>query len=342
MSGLRVSVIVPVRATTQEHLEQFARCLGSLGSFSETPQEILVVLDGEGAGNQRAGDMAAGSGAKVLQLSRPGGPSAARNAGAKEATGDILFFVDADCEAAPDCLRIITNLFESESTLDAVFGSYDDAPGSPNFLSQYKNLMHHYTHQNSAEEASTFWGACGAIRREVFLRSGGFDERFWFLEDIDLGYRLKKDKHRIQLKKNLYVKHLKRYTAASLLKSDFCHRALPWTHLILRQKKQRENLQADLNIDKSSRASVVLSFLLLVSLLFARRSRIARGVASLCGVALLFLNRRPYVFLGSKRGGAFAAMAIFWHWLYFLYGGLGFVVGLIQFYSGKEIDHRPR
>lgn len=30
-------------------------------------------------------------------------------------------------------------------------------------------LLHHYVHQTACEQASTFWGACGAIRREVFL-----------------------------------------------------------------------------------------------------------------------------------------------------------------------------
>jgi hypothetical protein len=60
-----------------------------------------------------------------------------------------------------------------EPDLVALFGSYDDAPAATNFLSQYKNLLHHYMHQTAREEASTFWGACGAIRREVSLAVGG-------------------------------------------------------------------------------------------------------------------------------------------------------------------------
>jgi hypothetical protein len=47
--------------------------------------------------------------------------------------------------------------------VDAVFGSYDDAPRAPNFIAQYKNLFHHYVHQHGKEEASTFWAGCGTV-----------------------------------------------------------------------------------------------------------------------------------------------------------------------------------
>jgi GT2 family glycosyltransferase len=138
--------------------------------------------------------------------------------------------------------------------LTALFGSYDDAPAATNFLSQYKNLFHHYVHQIANEEASTFWGACGAIRREVFLKLGGFDESYHqpCIEDIELGYRLKRAGYRIRLLKTLQVKHLKHWGVKSLLKTDFFQRALPWTELILRDRR----LVNDLNLKTSSRVSV--------------------------------------------------------------------------------------
>ena len=100
-------------------------------------------------------------------------------------------------------------------------------------------------------EASTFWGACGAICRDVFLSLGGFDESYRqpSIEDIELGYRLKQAGYRIKLCKTLQVKHLKHWGVVSLLKADFFYRALAWTQLILRNGK----LINDLNLQLSSR-----------------------------------------------------------------------------------------
>ena len=60
----------------------------------------------------------------------------------------------------------------------ALFGSYDDEPAETNLLSQYKNLLHHYVHQTSQEDAFSFWTGCGAIRRDIFMEMGGFNETY--------------------------------------------------------------------------------------------------------------------------------------------------------------------
>ena len=117
----------------------------------------------------------------------------------------------------------IAAAFQASPNLAALFGSYDDEPFESNFLSQYKNLFHHYVHQTAKVDASTFWSGCGAIRREVFLAIGGFEENYRrpTIEDIELGYRLKKTGHRIRLLKELQVKHLKRW---EILRQSIAHR----------------------------------------------------------------------------------------------------------------------
>jgi hypothetical protein len=68
-------------------------------------------------------------------------------------------------------------LFEAEPDLAAVFGLYDAAPAALRVISQYRNLLHHFVHQNGNPQASTFSAGCGAIRRSVFEQIGGFDEK---------------------------------------------------------------------------------------------------------------------------------------------------------------------
>lgn len=73
----------------------------------------------------------------------------------------------------PETLGEVVQVFEEDPALDALFKSYDKSPAAPNLLSQYRNLLHHWTHQQAREEASTFWaGVAGAVRRSVFVAHG--------------------------------------------------------------------------------------------------------------------------------------------------------------------------
>ena len=46
--------------------------------------------------------------------------------------------------------------------------------------------------------------------------------------------------------------------------------------------------------------------------------------------ALAILNNHFYVFLAGRRGGLFAMAVIPFHWLYFLYSGIGFLIALVK------------
>src|SRR5262249_35106625 len=191
----------------------------------------------------------------------PFGPAYARNRGAEKAAGEVLFFVDADVCVRPDTVERVAQTFQNHPDIDAMIGSYDDSPGAQNFMSQYKNLFHHFVHQTSSIQASTFWGGCGAIKKAVFEEMNGFDETYGrsSIEDIELGYRLKAANHPILLNKDIQVKHMKRWTLRKVIKSDIFDRGLPWTRLLLQDRR----LPNDLNLKISQRVSVVLSYMLL-------------------------------------------------------------------------------
>lgn len=321
-----ISVIIPV----YNGGESFRRCLAKIAESSMIPHELIVVCDGDTDGSWLVAEE---SGAKVIRVPQSQGPAKARNLGAKEATGEIVFFVDADVEVHPTTIAQVAQAFAETDQLGALIGSYDDTPGASNFLSQYRNLFHHYTHQTSSPVASTFWGACGAARRNIFLSIGGFNEAYRLpcIEDIELGYRLKKAGYHIGLYKNIQVKHLKHWGLYSMLRADIFYRAIPWTTLLLKQGK----LDNDLNLKMSHRLSVVLIYTLLASLgvavVFPQSLVLSIGLAT----GLFCLNKDVYQFFYEKRGFGFASQTVFWHWLYYFYSGLGFGIGLLRYWSDK-------
>jgi glycosyltransferase involved in cell wall biosynthesis len=322
-----ISVIIPVHNGGP----YFRTCLSKLAQAVPKPIEIIVVADGESDGSWR---LAKEFGAKVIRIPECGGPARARNLGAQAAKGDILFFVDADVAICPEAVGYAIDIFKKNPYLAAMIGSYDDAPGDPGFLSQYRNLLHHYVHQTGSEEASTFWGACGVIRREIFLQMGGFNEgyRQASIEDIELGYRLKQAGYKIRLCKALQVKHLKRWEAVGLLKADFFYRALPWTELIWRDRK----LTNDLNLQVSSRISVILTYSILLAVLGALWWPGTLVLASLLAIPLTAINAQLYSFFRRKHGIMFALKTIPWHWLYYFYSGLAFAIGTVRHLSQKK------
>jgi len=326
-----VSIIIPV----YNGGTNFIACLESLKTLDPQPLEIIVAADGDTDGSS---ETARKRGLLVLRTPVRQGPASARNLGAQTASGDILFFLDADVTARTDAVRRVAANFYGDPELSACFGSYDDAPAESGFLSQYRNLLHHYVHQKGNKHAATFWAGCGAVRREVFLSLKGFNTNYQrpSIEDIELGYRLKKQGYRILLDKSLLVKHFKKWTILSVIKTDVFDRALPWTRLIF----SKGSLIDDLNLKIQSRLSVICAVLLLMSLVMSPVSTVFAAPAILCALVLGGLNRDLYRFFLRKRGALFVAGAVFWHWLYYLYSGLAFGIGLCDFGLRKIIHRR--
>jgi glycosyltransferase involved in cell wall biosynthesis len=250
-----ISVIVPVRNSPKE----LRQCLEHILASTYTRYEVIVVDD---SSTDETAQVAVELGARLLRLDKRCGPAGARNKGAEIARGEYLFFLDADVCAHVETIQLVADTFLQDPGLDAVFGSYDTHPTARNVLSQYRNLFHHFVHQDSCEQATTFWSGCGAIRRSVFMKMGGFSASYGrpAIEDIELGRRLYLAGHRIMLNKRIQVTHLKRWTLWSIIKTDVFDRGIPWTELMLQEGK----MQNDLNLKYSQRISVVLAYGLLV------------------------------------------------------------------------------
>jgi len=314
--AIHISVVVPAYNNTGE----LSQCLSALRTAASADTEVIVVDD---ASSEDVSSTAAHLGARVLRLAQNGGPAAARNHGARHARGQILFFVDSDVVVPNDAIERIRTILDCHPEIAAVFGSYDSRPAAPGLVSQYRNLLHHFVHQRGKTEAATFWAGCGAIRRSSFERVGGFDaQRFPrpSIEDIELGYRLRRAGYRIFLDKSLQSTHLKRWTLCSVIRTDVIDRAIPWSRLIIETGEAPD----DLNLQGSEKASVALTGLsglfLLASPLRLELLMLALG----CVAAIVILNRDLYALFRRARGTFFAAACVPLHLVYFACCGLSY------------------
>jgi GT2 family glycosyltransferase len=306
------------------------KCLEAILSSTFSNIEVIVVDD---ASTDESRKIAQEFNVELIENSTSLGPAAARNRGAASAKGSILLFIDADVAISSQTIASVVQCFAKRPDVAAVFGSYDDDPIRTNVVSQYKNLMHHYIHQISNPDATTFWTGLGAIQKDVFLRIGGFNEqryRYPCIEDVELGYRLKNAGYKILLDKQLQGKHLKRWTLRKLVETDILRRAIPWTQLILETGKIPE----DLNFRSSHRMSSLLVCLLLGSMpLLVIRHHAVGLLGPLLPLiplvlfgTLLVLNRQIYRFFLSRMGWLSTSAAVVLHLGYYLYGGITFAL----------------
>jgi len=311
----------------------FERCLRRLRDSSWTDYELIVVDDGS---TDDSGRLAESRGAIVLRHDRPLGPAAARNLGAERASADLIFFLDADVAVYPDTIERGMIRFVEDPGLTALFGSYDDRPTAPGLASRFRNLLHHYVHQQGdferdARPVHTFWTGCGMIRRRDFHDFGGFDPRLYprpAIEDIELGYRLTRSGRRIILARDVQATHMKRWSLFEMVRTDVFRRGVPWMLLI----KRSGTHESDLNVQVKQKLSVTATGLLLIAAAAAPATPWAIATAAACATCVVALNLDFYRFLQRRHGLGFASASFPLHLLYFVCCGVSVVIALARWH----------
>jgi glycosyltransferase involved in cell wall biosynthesis len=169
-------------------------CLYSLLAQSRRPDEILVVNN---ASTDETGAVAAQvPGVRVVDEPRKG-LVVARETGRREAGGDLLVYIDADCRAPLTWLARVERRFARDPRLIALSGPYRfydwdwwgrllirayDFTLAPLTQGLVKYLL---------RIGTVFYGGNFAVRREALEAIGGFDTTIEFHgEDTNVGRRL--------------------------------------------------------------------------------------------------------------------------------------------------------
>ena len=179
-----VSIVVP----NYNYASALAHCLRAATAQSYQPTEVIVVDDNS---TDDSVAVAHSFGVRVLHTPRNSGVSTARNIGAREAIGDILFFVDSDVALAPDAVANAVAALSANPQAGAVCGVYEPTPMVPSTrIKEYRTLHHSFWMTASAGPIETLHTAMCAMPAAVFAEIGPFNERLRHSEDGEYGSRI--------------------------------------------------------------------------------------------------------------------------------------------------------
>jgi glycosyltransferase involved in cell wall biosynthesis len=305
--ALALSVIVPVR-NSGSFLTKVLEAIRASELPSNT-YEIIVVDDGS---TDASVSIAARYADTIVRLSGPGaGPAYARNRGVELAHGEIVSFIDSDVVVRPSTLPRMLDMLGERPEIAAVSASHDEISGASNFVSQYWNLLLRFGEQRHAGRCAHFVPGCGAIRRNVLVAAGMYDEwRFEIacLENVELGQRLLGAGHGVLLSSELKVTHLKHWNLVSVCQEVWRRSRLLARSLGYLRMSSAVPSEVVFTLSRAlTPAIAILATLTLAAAFLPSPHTIAKGSIAL--LALILSNLPVHRFYARVRGLGFAIVS---------------------------------
>lgn len=209
------SIIIP--AYNEE--KTLPLCLKSL--FRQTIEtekfEVIVVDDGS---SDTTKDVALSYPVRYIFQNNQG-PAVARNAGAKVAEGDWIFFIDADCEPAIDWLEEMIK--STQNGASGVQGAY--LTKQTNLIPKLVQLEFddRYLLMSNYEKIDLVATYSAGFAKDIFLANHGFDPNFPKAnnEDTEFSYRLSKAGYKLVFASKAFVYHQHPSTLLAYLRTKF-------------------------------------------------------------------------------------------------------------------------
>ena len=212
-----VSVVLPVYNSEKE----LSAALSELDRQSYQARELIIVDDGSTDGTMhRAKELSSGRSDVRVLTTEHRGPAHARNVGAEQARGAIVFFAESDCVYDPSYLEKSVSSLLSDSTAGAVCLTGAPLVTRPTMATRCIEIENKVQHRQLSEgKASPFYA--WVYRRDVFDALGGFDDKLFQAEDKDLFSRLKKAGYKVAWVPGINWRHMRDQTTAELARKWF-------------------------------------------------------------------------------------------------------------------------
>ena len=250
---------------------------------------VLVVDNASGDGSA---DLAARLGARVLRLSRNEGYGRANNAGARSSVATFLLILNPDVALDPGAVAKLLAAAERYPEAGLLAPRLVEPDGrvflqARSLLSPYLANARGVPCRPEGDACAPFLsGACLLVRRDLFLRLGGFDPAiFLFYEDDDLCRRVVEAGHSLVHVDGAVAQHLRgRSTAKGRGRIARARWHLAWSASYVARKWGLP--------DPALRIAALNGAKTLLSLLTGRRSLVERYGGSAAGAFAAWRGRR--------------------------------------------------
>lgn len=316
---MNISVIIP----TYNSSKTINLCLESIKNQTIFPYEIIVVDDDSSDDTLK---LIKDYDLKILRNDLNRGPAYARNKGAKNATGDILFFIDSDIVIPKDAIEKIIEIFYKTPKLSCVCGIYSKYPlMHKGFISYYRTLQSHYWKKTGCGFTTRFTVSCGAVKRADFYAVGGFNEKFKKadIEDYEIGHKLIAKGYKIYQTNEIETIHDDIHTFGGLVSTLFI-RSFLYPPLLFKRKK------LDTGYLNKKRALAYPTALFSLASLFISFINPVFLWAWLLFIAItLLLDIGLYNIFRKEKGNIFMVKCILLHYLILNIMAVGFILGTL-------------
>ena len=254
-----ISVIIPVY--NGEGI--IGRCLESLMMQAKKPDEIILVDDGS---SDRTKDVVRKYRDVILLEQMHKGPAAARNFGAKKSKGDILLFTDADCTLHENWVSEMAKPF-GDKAIAGVQGRYSTTQKSVMARFVQLEIEDRYDRMKRFKNIDFIGSYSAGYKKDIFIRSGGFDETFPVAsgEDPELSFKLAKAGHKMVFNDKAIVYHNHVSSLGPYLKQKFS-RAY-WR--VLLYKKHPDKMKSESYTPQTLKIQIAFLYLsLLLAMLY--------------------------------------------------------------------------
>jgi len=227
-----VSVIIP----TYNRKNGLVKCLRSLISQNYPHDKFEIIIIDDGSTEKLDGEWG------ITESERPGsfrqslpgirifrqenkGPAAARNRGIDLSSGNIVAFIDDDCEAHPDWLALMVKAHQEHPSLIAIGGTTLTANQKASVVvGQYLSTSSIEANLSGKNEI-IFFPTCNVSCKKSLFANHRFDEDFPLPggEDLEFFWRLFQSGYRFRWDKDIKVIHYRDDSLASLARQAYIY-----------------------------------------------------------------------------------------------------------------------